>query len=456
MVFPAIKAPLLRRILMRIFAVLPGFLLWKIKRIFDQISVFWRSNFCIFQIFYFLTSRWFSQQLKLLCSVGFWCVFLQFCQAFLLWKKTYFWSDFCILKVKFLHISDLLFSYKQMVFPAIKAPLLRRILMRIFAVLPGFFAVKKKRIFDQLSVFWRSNFCIFQIFYFLTSRWFSQQLKLLCSVGFWCVFLQFCQAFLLWKKRIFDQISVFWRSNFCIFQIFYFLTSRWFSQQLKLLCSVGFWCVFLQFCQVFLLEKKTYFWSAFCILKVKFLHISDLLFSYKQMVLPAIKAPLLRRILMRIFAVLPGFLLWKKNVFLIRFLYFEGQIFANFRFYFLTSRWFSQQLKLLCSVGFWCVFLQFCQVFCCEKKRIFDQISVFWRSNFCIFQIFYFLTSRWFSQQLKLLCSVGFWCVFLQFCQAFLLWKKNVFLISFLYFEGQIFGYFRSFIFLQVDGFPSN
>ena len=52
MVFPAIKAPLLRRILMRIFPVLPGFLLW---------------------------------------------------------KKTYFWSDFCILKVKFLQISDFIF-----------------------------------------------------------------------------------------------------------------------------------------------------------------------------------------------------------------------------------------------------------------------------------------------------------------------------------------------------------
>ena len=172
MVFPARKA-LFRRILMRIFAALPGFFAVKKKRISDQISVFWRSNFCIFQIFYFLTSRWFSQQLKLLCSVVFWCVFLQLCQVFLLWKKTYFWSDFCILKVKFLHISDLLFSYKQMVFPAIKAPLLHRILMRIFAVLPGFFAVKKKRIFDQISVFWRSNFCIFQGFHFLTSRWFS-------------------------------------------------------------------------------------------------------------------------------------------------------------------------------------------------------------------------------------------------------------------------------------------
>ena len=50
------------------------------------------------------------------------------------------------------------------------------------------------------------------------------------------------------------------------------------------------------------------------------------------MVFPAIKAPLLRRILMRIFAVLPGFFFAvKKNVFLISFLYFEGQIFAYFR-----------------------------------------------------------------------------------------------------------------------------
>ena len=155
MVFPAIKSPLLRRILMRIFAVLPGFFAVKKKQIFDQISVFWRSNFCIFQIFYFLTSRWFSQQLKLLCSVGFWCVFLQFCQVFLLWKKTYFWSAFCILKVKFLHISDLLFSYKQMVFPAIKAPLLRRILMRIFAVLPGFLLWKK--------TCFLSDFCILKV-----------------------------------------------------------------------------------------------------------------------------------------------------------------------------------------------------------------------------------------------------------------------------------------------------
>ena len=49
------------------------------------------------------------------------------------------------------------------------------------------------------------------------------------------------------------------------------------------------------------------------------------------MVFPAIKASLLRRILMRIFAVLPGFFAVKKNVFLIRFLYFEGQTFAYFR-----------------------------------------------------------------------------------------------------------------------------
>ena len=324
MVFPAIKAPLLRRVLMRIFAVLPGFLLWK-KRIFDQLSVFWRSNFCIFQIFYFLTSRWFSQQLKLLCSVGFWCVFLQFCQVFccekkrifdqisvfwrsnfckfqilfsykqmvfpaikapllrrilmrifavlpgfLLWKKTYFRSDFCILKVKFLHISDLLFSHKQMVFPAIKAPLLRRILMRIFAVLPGFFAVKK-------TYFW-SDFCILKV-----------------------KFLHISDLLFSYKQMVFPAIKAP-------------LLRRILMRIIAVL--PGFFAV-----------KKTYFWSAFCILKVKFLHISDLLFSYKQMVFPAIKSPLLRRILMRIFAVLPGF-------------------------------------------------------FAVKKKRIFDQISVFWRSNF--------------------------------------------------------------------------
>ena len=41
-----------------------------------------------------------------------------------------------------------------MVIPAIKA-LFRRILMRIFAILPGFFnsAVKEHRIVDQISVF---------------------------------------------------------------------------------------------------------------------------------------------------------------------------------------------------------------------------------------------------------------------------------------------------------------
>ena len=89
--------------------------------------------------------------------------------VFTLMNNPYWW------KVKFLHISDILFSYKQMVFPEIKA-LFRCILMHIFAILPGFFnsAVKKHRIF----VFWRSNFCIFWIFYFLTSRWFSQNLML--------------------------------------------------------------------------------------------------------------------------------------------------------------------------------------------------------------------------------------------------------------------------------------
>ena len=259
---------------MRIFAVLPGFFAVKKKRIFDQISVFWRSNFCIFQIFYFLTSRWFSQQLKLLCSVGFWCVFLQFCQAFFAVKKNVF-------LIRFLYFEGQIFAYFR--------------------------------------------------FYFLTSRWFSQQLKLLCSVRFWCVILQFCQVFLLWKKNVFLIRFLYFEGQIFAYFRFYFLTSRWFSQQLKLLCSVGFWCVFLQFCQVFCCEKKTYFRSDFCISKVKFLHISDLLFSYKQMVFPAIKAPLLRRILMRIFAVLPGFFAVKKNVFLIRFLYFEGQIFAYIR-----------------------------------------------------------------------------------------------------------------------------
>ena len=279
MVFPAIKSPLLRRILMRIFAVLPGFFAVKKKRIFDQISVFWRSNFCIFQIFYFLTSRWFSQQLKLLCSVGFWCVFLQFCQVFLLWKKTYFWSAFCILKVKFLHISDLLFSYKQMVFPAIKSPLLRRILMRIFAVLPGFFCCEKK------TNFW-SDFCILKVkFLHISDLLFSYKQMVFPAIKapllrriLMRIFAVLPGFFAVKKKRIFDQLSVFWRSNFCIFQIFYFLTSRWFSQQLKLLCSVGFWCVFLQFCQVFCCEKKTCFLSDFCILKVKFLQISDFIF----------------------------------------------------------------------------------------------------------------------------------------------------------------------------------
>ena len=112
-------------------------------------------------------------------------------------KKRIFDQIVVFWKSNFLHISVVLFSYKLMVLPAIKAPLLRRILRRIFAFSAGFFyfAVKKKRIFDQIVVFWKSNF----------------------------------------------------------------------------------------------------------------LHISVVLFSYKQMVVPAIKAPLLRRILRRIFAFLAGF-----------------------------------------------------------------------------------------------------------------------------------------------------
>ena len=51
------------------------------------------------------------------------------------------------------------------------------------------------------------------------------------------------------------------------------------------------------------------------------------------MVFRAIKAPLLRRILMRLFAVLPGLFLFccEKNRIFVRFLNFEGQIFAYFR-----------------------------------------------------------------------------------------------------------------------------
>ena len=68
------------------------------------------------------------------------------------------------------------------------------------------------------------------------------------------------------------------------------------------------------------------------------MHIS-VLFPYKQMVVPAIKAPLFRRILMRISAVLPGFFnsAVKKYRILIRFLYFEGQIFAYFRHFFFVQ-----------------------------------------------------------------------------------------------------------------------
>ena len=118
------------------------------------------------------------------------------------------------------------------------------------------------------------------------------------------------------------------------------------------------------------------------------------------MVFPAIKAPLLRRILMRIFAVLPGFFAVKKNVFLIRFLYFEGQIFAYFRAFIFLKQ----------------------MVFPAIKAPLLRRI---------LMRIFAVLP--------------GFFAV-----------KKNVFLIRFLYFEGQFFAYIRSFIFLQADGFPSN
>ena len=56
-------------------------------------------------------------------------------------------SNFCIFQI--------LFSYKQMVFPAIKAPLFCPFLMRIFAVLLGFFkfCCENYRIFDRIFVF---------------------------------------------------------------------------------------------------------------------------------------------------------------------------------------------------------------------------------------------------------------------------------------------------------------
>ena len=54
-------------------------------------------------------------------------------------KKRIFDQIVVFWKSNFLHISVVLFSYKLMVLPAIKAPLLRRILRRIFAFSAGFF-----------------------------------------------------------------------------------------------------------------------------------------------------------------------------------------------------------------------------------------------------------------------------------------------------------------------------
>ena len=48
-----------------------------------------------------------------------------------------------ILRVKFLHISDLFSSYKKMVFSAMEARF-RRIFIRIIAILPGFSDFPKK------------------------------------------------------------------------------------------------------------------------------------------------------------------------------------------------------------------------------------------------------------------------------------------------------------------------
>ena len=105
-----------------------------------------------------------------------------------LWKTGYCWFSkenppifFIqkrILRVKFLHISDLFSSYMKMVVSAIEARF-RRIFMRIIAISPGFSVSPEKnfQIFWYKCVFSESNFCICQIC-FLTSRWFSLQWKL--------------------------------------------------------------------------------------------------------------------------------------------------------------------------------------------------------------------------------------------------------------------------------------
>ena len=106
-----------------------------------------------------------------------------------LWKAGFCWfskektPNFLIqkriLRVKFLHISDIFSSNKQMIFSAMEA-WFRRIFIRIIAILPGFsdFPEKNFQIFWYKYVFSESSFCIFKIFFLLTSRWFSQQWKL--------------------------------------------------------------------------------------------------------------------------------------------------------------------------------------------------------------------------------------------------------------------------------------
>ena len=108
---------------------LPNFLIQ--KRIFSQISAYFRYGFFL-QADGFLCngssipSPFHTHN----CSFGmFSCFSREKLPNFLIQKR--------ILRVNFLHISDLFSSYKQMVFSAIEARF-RRILMRTIAILPGF------------------------------------------------------------------------------------------------------------------------------------------------------------------------------------------------------------------------------------------------------------------------------------------------------------------------------
>ena len=111
------------------------------------------------------------------------------------------------------------------------------------------------------------------------------------------------------------------------------------------------------------------------------MHIS-VLFPYKQMVVPAIKAPLFRRILMRISAVLPGFFnsAVKKYRILIRFLYFEGQIFAYFRHFFSYKQMVFAAIKAPLLRRILMRLLHFSQVFyfALKENRLFahDEVNV--------------------------------------------------------------------------------